>query len=185
MLGTENAYQRETVEMRSIHGKITIVIPRPQIQRTKNTVELGGMKPGPKPSTRCCAIDGRGARSPTRQHSPQLLHLRAGLLVDLSVCVEREREREFIYGLNLYMHEGKNVVIPRPGSVIYKMLLSLSLLSHHILQEERIETVQCILISTLVRLFSSSQTSLSRRTFHRHACIQSRTHQSYNEFMTT
>jgi hypothetical protein len=61
---------------------------------------------------------------------------------------EREREREFMYGLKIYMHEGKKVVIPRPGSVlstalwqIYKMLLSLSLLSHHILQEERIETV--------------------------------------------
>jgi hypothetical protein len=41
------------------------------------SIELGGMKPGPKPSTTMHAAPWiRGVRSPTRQHSPQLPYMR-------------------------------------------------------------------------------------------------------------
>jgi hypothetical protein len=142
-------------------------LPRPQIQRTKNSW-VGGDEAWSE--TFAC-----GVRSLTRQHSPQLPHFRAGLLVDsivfVRLCGERERESSYMD----WTYRGKKlVIISRRDSLLSTALCMADIQDascFHTTSCRTNESKPCILISTLVRNVSSSQTSSSRRTFHSHVSI--------------
>jgi hypothetical protein len=149
-------------------------LPRPYIQRTKNSW-VGGNEAWSETFHGAAPLIACGVRSPTRQHSPQLQQLRAGLLVDsivfVFVCGERERESSYMD----WTYRGKKLVIISPRDSLLSTALCMADIQDascfHTTPCRTNESKPCILISTLVRNFSSSQTSSSRRTFHSHVSI--------------